>query len=59
MCTKSKRDTLAIKFRYVKHLESSIGIKELKENSVLNGAPQSITKIKPEGVEWIRQKLKM
>ncbi|MBC2704684.1 GNAT family N-acetyltransferase [Desulfobacula sp.] len=59
MCMKSKKDTLAIKFRYVKNLESSIGIKELKKNSVLNGAPQSITKIKPERVEWIKQKLQM
>lgn len=59
MCKRSKRDTLAIKFRYVKNLESGIGIKELKENSVLNGAPQSITRIKPEGIEWIKQKLQM
>jgi len=59
MCSKSKRDTLAIKFRYVKHLEASIGVRELKENSILNGAPQSITKVKPEGIEWIKQKLQM
>jgi hypothetical protein len=59
MCLRSKRDTLAIKFRYVKQLESSIGVKELKENFVLNGTPQSITKVKPEGVKWIKQKLQM
>lgn len=59
MCLRSKRDTLAIKFRYVKQLESSIGVKELKENFVLNGSPQSITKVKPEGVKWIKQKLQM
>ncbi len=59
MCKSSKRSTLAIKFRYIKHLESGIGINELKENFVLNGAPQSITKLKPEGIGWIKKKIQM
>lgn len=59
MCKESKRATLAIKFRYVKQLEPSIGIKELKDNFILNGPPQSITKLNPEGTEWIKQKLQM
>ncbi len=59
MCQKSKIDTLAIKFRYVKHFEPSIGIKDLQTSFVLNGPPQSITKLKPEGTRWIRQKLQM
>lgn len=59
ICQKSKKDTLAIKFRYVKPVDPGIGIKYLTINSVLNGPPQSITKLKPEGTRWIRQKLQM
>jgi L-amino acid N-acyltransferase YncA len=55
----SKRQTLAIKFRYVKCFDDEIGIKELIENTILNGPPQSITVLQPEGTEWIRQKLQM
>lgn len=59
MCQKSKRETLAIKFRYVKPVDPGINMKDLKKHNVLNGPPQSITKLKPEGTVWIKQKLKM
>jgi GNAT superfamily N-acetyltransferase len=56
LCEKS---TLAIKFRFVKQLNPSINIKELVINGVLKSAPQSISEISNEGIQWIREKIGM
>ncbi|MCP3875088.1 MAG: EVE domain-containing protein [Desulfobacteraceae bacterium] len=53
------KPTLAIRFRYVKGLSLPIRLNELKRKGVIRGAPQSITRLRPEGVEWIRTKLSM
>ena len=54
-----KKPTLAIRFRYVKGLETPIRLIELKKSGVIKGAPQSIMKVKQEGVEWIKKRLNM
>jgi len=53
------KPTLAIKFRYVKGLEAPIRLNELIKNTVLKGAPQSVTKLDSKGIKWIKKKLKM
>jgi hypothetical protein len=53
------KPTLAIRFRYVKGLESPIRFNELKQNGIITGAPQSIMQLRREGVEWIKTRLKM
>lgn len=50
---------LAIRFRYVKGLNQPIRLNELKQKRIIKGAPQSIMKLRQEGVEWIRTKLSM
>jgi hypothetical protein len=54
-----KKPTLAIRFRYVRGLETPIQLNELKKSGVIKGAPQSIMKLKQEGVEWIKKRLSM
>ena len=54
-----KKPTLAIRFRYVKGLKTPIRLNELKQSGVIKGAPQSIMKLKKEGVEWIKTRLNM
>ncbi len=51
------KPTLAIRFRYVKGLTTPLGLKELKRSGVVKGAPQSIMKLKQEGVNWIKTRL--
>ena len=52
----TKSETLAILFRYATK-DVRLQFQELIENQCLLGVPQSITRIKPEGVEWIHQQL--
>jgi len=56
MCKKS---TLAVKFRYANKFDKPIKLKELKNNGVLKGAPQSISKLPDEGLSWIQERIKM
>ena len=53
------KPTLAIRFRYVKGLDVSIRLSELKKAGIIKGAPQSIMKLKQEGVEWLKTRLSM
>lgn len=53
------KPTLVIRFRYVKGLDVSIRLNELKKAGIINGAPQSIMKLKHEGVEWLKTRLNM
>ena len=50
--------TLAILFRYAT-VDVRISYDELIDHQCLAGVPQSITKIKPDGIEWIHQQLGM
>jgi len=53
------KPTLAIRFRYVKSLNPPIRLNELKQKKIITGAPQSIIRLRQEGVEWIKTKLSM
>ena len=53
------KPTLAIRFRYVKEFNPPVRLNELKKKGIIRGAPQSIMKIRQEGVEWIKTKLSM
>lgn len=53
------KPTLAIRFRYVKGLKIPIRLNELKKYGIISGAPQSIMKLRQEGVEWIKTRLSM
>jgi len=50
-----EKDVLAIRFRLVKLLGDPISLNELKQNKVIKAAPQSITQLKEQGIEWLRQ----
>lgn len=48
------KPTLVIKFRFAKELDNPISLKELKANKIINGPPQSISKIPLEKIECIK-----
>jgi hypothetical protein len=51
-----RKETLAILFRQSRTIPR-VKLAELVEQKVLRAAPQQITRIRPEGVTWIRQYL--
>ena len=51
-------ETLSILFRQSRTI-SSVRLDELIKHNVLRGAPQQITKIKTEGMKWLRQLLEV
>lgn len=53
-----KRPVLAIKFRYIQGILPIISLQNLRENSILNGQPQSITQIDSKGIEWLKNQIK-
>jgi GNAT superfamily N-acetyltransferase len=53
----SVRGVLAIRFRHDRFVDPGWGRDELVAARVLNGAPQSITKVPEEGKLWIQQQL--
>lgn len=54
-----KKGVLAINFRLSAILRNPLTLDALLRGGVLRGAPQSITEVKREGIEWLRQKIKM
>lgn len=54
-----QKPTLAIRFRYVKNMNQPVQFKDLQQQGVLKGAPQSIMKLSQEGALWIKTKLNM
>ena len=56
MCEKP---VLAIKFRYVCSIQNKISLKELKENGIIGGQPQSVTLVDEKGKEWLRRRIGM
>lgn len=55
--SRSVHGVLAIRFRHDRFVDPGWGRGELEAVGVLNGAPQSITKVPEEGKLWIRQRL--
>jgi len=53
-----KKQTLAIKFRFVKGL-SVIPLSDLIADKIIKGSPQSILKLSKKGVEWIQKRISM
>lgn len=53
-------EALAILFRMVKATSPSyIRLKTLRENSILNGPPQSIAELKETAIQWLKQHIGM
>ena len=52
-----QRHVLAILFRHARVLESPISIEDLKSHLVLKGPPQSITRLRNGGDEWLQSRL--
>jgi len=52
-------EVLAINFRLVRMLGNTLSLRVLRANGVLNGAPQSITKVSEKGIQWLRLQLGM
>jgi hypothetical protein len=56
MC-RSVRGVLAILFRQDRFIEPAWSLAELQENGVVNSWPQSITKVREGGTQWVRHQL--
>jgi L-amino acid N-acyltransferase YncA len=52
-----EREVLAIRFRQVLHAFPEIPYSELERAGVLAGPPQTIVRVRPEGVQWLRGRL--
>jgi predicted RNA-binding protein with PUA-like domain len=59
ICALCYKPILAIKFRFVKELDKPISLKQLKDNHIIKGPPQSISKIPQEKIECIKSLIKM
>lgn len=57
LCSVNK--VLAIKLRFVSFLEESVSLKQLLNNRILNGPPQSITKIQKERIPCLKEMIKI
>jgi GNAT superfamily N-acetyltransferase len=58
LCEGGSKPVLATLFRHDHYVGSPISLKELREQNVLRGAPQSITRVKnQEGIQWLTPKL--
>lgn len=55
----SKKEVLAILFRLVCPIEPKIPLRVLRSNGIMKAPPQSITELKENGIEWIRQQIEM
>lgn len=53
------REVLAIKFRLVCFLKEPVTLKTLLDKKVINGQPQSITKIGEERILWLQEQTQM
>ena len=54
-----KKGVLAINFRLSTILRDPLTLDSLLKSGALRGAPQSITEVKREGIEWLRQTIRM
>lgn len=55
----SPKGVLAINFRLSTILRNPLSLDALLKGGVLKGAPQSITEVKKEGLEWLRQTIRL
>jgi L-amino acid N-acyltransferase YncA/predicted RNA-binding protein with PUA-like domain/rRNA-processing protein FCF1 len=53
------KPVLAIKFRFAKELDNFVSLKQLRDNHIINGQPQSIAKIPQEKIECVKALIKM
>lgn len=53
------REVLVIKFRLVCFFKEPVRLKTLLDKKVINGQPQSITKIGEEGIHWLQEQIQM
>jgi hypothetical protein len=53
----TKRPVLSVLFRGDRVVDPPISLDELLSRNALGGAPQSISSIRPGGVEWIRARI--
>lgn len=58
ICSMCSKQVLAILFRYAYTLSNRISLAEIKAKRVLNGTPQSITKVSQETTEWLKTRIK-
>ena len=56
MCT-SVTPPLAILFRQDRFIDPPWSLAELQQNAVLRSWPQSVTRIREEGMAWVRSRL--
>lgn len=54
---RSVRQCLAIMFRQDRFIDPPWVLAELEQQRVLNGPPQSITRVRDGGIEWVQQRL--
>jgi rRNA-processing protein FCF1/L-amino acid N-acyltransferase YncA len=59
ICALCYKPVLAIKFRFAKELDNPIPLKQLRDDQIIKGQPQSISKIRQEKVECIKALIKM
>ncbi len=52
-----KKPVLAIRFRLVRPLSSTIHLRTLRKHGIINGQPQSITEISQESTEWLKHQI--
>jgi len=53
------KPVLVIKFRFAKELDKPVSLEELRENLIIQGQPQSISKIPQEKIECIKALIRM
>lgn len=54
MC-RGEKDVLVILFRQAENFQNEIRIKDLQSANLINGVPQTITKLSEEAKKWILQ----
>ncbi|MEX2374892.1 MAG: GNAT family N-acetyltransferase [Dehalococcoidia bacterium] len=50
-------DVLAILFRFDRQLDPPIALTELLEQGALTDAPRSVTSVRPEGLQWLKNQV--
>ena len=55
----AKQGVLTIRFRYARGIQNPINLTDLVANSLLNGAPQSISQIPKEKISWLKTRIQL
>jgi hypothetical protein len=59
ICALCHKHVLAIKFRFAKELDNPISLKQLRDDHIIKGQPQSISKIPQEKIACIKSLIEM